>query len=73
MNTVRSYLQELINHQGSKPNLPLADAKVMLDFYTYGIVGLLLENCGKKSLDKEKMAHQIVGLIAKGIETLNEK
>ncbi len=45
----------------------------MLDFYTYGIVGLLLENCGKKSLDKEKMAHQIVGLIAKGIETLNEK
>ena len=73
VNTVRSYLQELINRQESKPNLPLADAKVMLDFCTYGIVGLLLENCSKKSLDKEKMAHQIVGLIAKGIETLNEK
>ena len=73
VNTVRSYLQELINRQESKPNLPLADAKVMLDFYTYGIVGLLLENCGKKSLDKEKMAHQIVRLIAKGIESLNEK
>ena len=26
--TVRSYLQDLINRQRSKPNLPLADAKV---------------------------------------------
>ena len=54
VNIVRSYLRELINRQESKPNLLLADAKVILDFCTYGIVGLLLENCGKKSLDKEK-------------------
>lgn len=73
VNTVRSYLQELINRREAKPNLPLADARVMLDFCTYGIVGLLLENCGKKSLDKEKMAHQIFRLISKGLETLNEK
>lgn len=73
VNAVRSYLQEVLNRQELKSDLPLADAKIMLDFCTYGIVGLLLENCGKKSLDKEKMANQVVRLISKRIETINEK
>ena len=73
VNAVRSYLQEVLNRQELKSDLPLADAKIMLDFCTYGIVGLLLENCGKKSLDKEKMANQMVRLISKRIETVNEK
>lgn len=73
VNAVRSYLQEVLNHQELKSDLPLADAKIMLDFCTYGIVGLLLENCGKKSLDKEKMANQMVRLISKRIESINEK
>ena len=73
VNAVRSYLQEVLNRQESKPDLPLADAKVMLDFCTYGIVGLLLENCGKKSLDKEKMARQMQRLIFDRIDIQNEK
>ena len=73
VNAVRSYLQEVLNRQDSKPDLPLADAKIMLDFCTYGIVGLLLENCGKKSLDKEKMAHQMQRLIFYRIDMLKEK
>lgn len=73
VNAVRSYLQEVLNRQELKSDLPLADAKIMLDFCTYGIVGLLLENCGKKSLDKEKIANQMVRLISKRIETINEK
>ena len=73
VNAVRSYLQEVLNHQDSKPDLPLADAKIMLDFCTYGIVGLLLENCGKKSLDKENMAHQMQRLIFDRIDMLKEK
>lgn len=73
VNAVRSYLQEVLNRQELKPNLSLADAKVMLDFCTYGIVGLLLENCGKKSLDKEKMARQMQRLIFDRIDMLNEK
>ena len=73
VSAVRSYLQEVLNRQELKSDLPLADAKIMLDFCTYGIVGLLLENCGKKSLDKEKMANQMVRLISKRIETINEK
>lgn len=73
VNAVRSYLQEVLNRQDSKPDLPLADAKIMLDFCTYGIVGLLLENCGKKSLNKEKMAHQMQRLIFDRIDMLKEK
>ncbi|WP_297984091.1 TetR/AcrR family transcriptional regulator C-terminal domain-containing protein [uncultured Oscillibacter sp.] len=73
VNAVRSYLQEVLNRQDSKPDLPLAEAKIMLDFCTYGIVGLLLENCGKKSLDKEKMAHQMQRLIFDRIDMLKEK
>ena len=71
VNAVRSYLQEMLARQDSRPDLPVADAKVMLDFCTYGIVGLLLENCGKKSLDKEKMARQIQRLISERMEDLN--
>lgn len=73
VNAVRFYLQEVLNRQESKPDLPLADAKAMLDFCTYGIVGLLLENCGKKSLDKEKMARQMQRLIFDRIDMQKEK
>lgn len=72
VNAVRSYLQEMLARQESKPDLPLADAKVMLDFCTYGIVGLLLENCGKKSLDKEKLTRQMQRLILEKMEYLNQ-
>lgn len=71
VNAVRAYLQEMLARQDSRPDLPVADAKIMLDFCTYGIVGLLLENCGKKSLDKEKMARQIQRLISERMEDLN--
>ena len=73
VDAVRSYLQEMLVRQEPKPDLPLADAKVMLDFCTYGIVGLLLENCGKKSLDKEKLARQMQRLISERIELMNRK
>ena len=73
VNAVRAYLQEMLARQESKPDLPLADAKVMLDFCTYGIVGLLLENCGKKSLDKEKLTRQMQRLISERMETLNNQ
>lgn len=73
VNAVRVYLQEMLARQELKPDLPLADAKVMLDFCTYGIVGLLLENCGKKSLDKEKLTRQMQRLISERMEVLNQK
>lgn len=73
VNAVRTYLQEILDRQTSKPDLPLADAKIMLDFCTYGIVGLLLENCGKQSLDKGKMARQMQRLIFDRIDPPNEK
>ena len=68
VNAVRSYLQEMFARQELKPDLPVAEAKVMLDFCTYGIVGLLLENCGKKSLDKEKLTRQIQRMLSERME-----
>lgn len=73
VNAVRSYLQEMLARQKSKPDISLADANLMLDFCTYGMVGLLLDNCGKKSLDKENMARQMYRLISERLETLNEQ
>lgn len=73
VNAVRSYLQEMLARQEWKPDISLADAKVMLDFCTYGIVGLLLENCGKKSLDKEKLTRQMQRMILERMEGLNQK
>ena len=66
-------LHVMLVRQELKPDIPIADAKVMLDFCTYGIVGLLLENCGKKSLDKENMARQMHRLISDRMEDLHEK
>lgn len=63
VNAVRSCLRDILNRREFQPAPSVSDAKVMLDFCTYGIVGLLLENCGKQSLDKEKMVRQMRRLI----------
>lgn len=73
VNAVRTYLQEMFTQKESTLNLPVADAKIMLDFCSYGMVGILLENCGKKSLDKEKLARQMYRLISGGMELWNKK
>lgn len=73
VNAVRFYLQEMLARQEPKPDLSVADAKVVLDFCTYGIVGLMLENCGKKSTDKEKLARQMHRLISERVEAANQK
>lgn len=73
VNAVRAYLQEMLIQKESRLDLPVSDAKTMLDFCSYGIVGLLLENCGKKSLDREKLARQMYRLISAGMEMWSEK
>ena len=73
VNAVRSCLQELFSQREQKPDIPVADAKFILDFCTYGIVGLLLDNCGKKSLDKEKLALQMSKMISRRTECLPEQ
>jgi len=73
VDVVRSCLRDMLDRQEVKPDLSISDAKVALDFCTYGIVGLLLENCGKKSLDREKMKHQTRRKKVKKTDTLEKK
>lgn len=73
VNAVRFYLQKIFAYQEFNLNLPLGDAKVMPDFCTYEIVGLLLENCGRKTLDKEKLAKQLQCLTSERMEVLTQK
>lgn len=73
VNSVRAYLKEMLVQKESNLDLSVSDAKIMLDFCSYGMVGLLLENCGKKSLDKEKLAQQMYRLISAGMELWSEK
>ncbi len=66
--TIRAFLQELLARREPDPGLSVADAKVILDFCTYGTVGLLLENCGKSSMDREKLARQMYRLVFEKLE-----
>ncbi len=60
---VRAYLQELIRRKGPIANIPYEDADAALSFCTYGIVGLLLEYCKKKDVDRDRLARQMYRLL----------
>ena len=61
--SVRAYLQELIQRKGPIADIPYEDAEAALSFCTYGIVGLLLEYCEKKDVDRERLARQMYRLL----------
>lgn len=61
--SVRAYLQELIRRKGPIADIPYEDAEATLSFCTYGIVGLLLEYCEKKDVDRERLARQMYRLL----------
>ena len=66
--SIRTYLQEMASRRGPAADLSYEDAEVALDFCTYGVVGLLLENCGKKGVDRERRARQIHRLLSGRID-----
>lgn len=61
--SVRSYLQEMVRRKGPLTELPYEDAETALSFCTYGIVGLLLEYCEKKDVDRDQLARQMYRLL----------
>ena len=60
---VRTYLQEMIRRKGPITDIPYEDAETALSFCTYGIVGLLLEYCKKKDVDRDRLARQMYRLL----------
>lgn len=70
--SVRAYLQEMLRRKGPKLDLPYEDMEVALSFCTYGIVGLLLEGCEKKVVDRNKLAQQMHHLVRERMEDKKE-
>ena len=62
--TFRSYMEEMYQNKASEIPINYHDLKVALDFYTYGIAGLLMENISRNTLDRTVLADQMYRLLA---------
>lgn len=60
---VRTYLQELRLHRVPERAMSYSDAEIELNFYAWGLTGLLLSYCGDKQLDVDKISHQVCQLL----------
>jgi transcriptional regulator, tetR family len=68
---IRTYLQELIRNKPDKISMDYADIEVALDFWAFGITGLLFKYCTKDSVDVESLANRICQLLC--IKTENDR
>lgn len=59
----RTYLQELIRYKNHKASLNYSDMEVALDFWAFGISGLLFKYCQRDQIDVESLAEQICRLL----------
>ena len=57
--TTRAYLREMLSQRPPKQDLSLQEAQILLDFCTYGIVGLLMDYSEKPMADKENLIRQM--------------
>lgn len=64
VNGFHTYLQELFRRKWPNPKLPIGDIDAFLDFYTYGLIGLILKHCGSREIDEELLVDQICRLIS---------
>lgn len=60
----RNYLEALILHKAPGIQLTYTDFQLMLNFFAYGIVGLLLESEKNGTLDAEQASRDICRLIS---------
>ena len=65
--SVRTYLQEMLRRRGPRTDIPYEDAETALNFCTYGVVGLLLSDCAKKTADRDRLARQMALLLSGSI------
>lgn len=61
---VRAYLQELIRNKPHKVSMDYADTEVALDFWAFGITGLLLKYGEQDRVDVERLSRQICRLLS---------
>ena len=59
VDATRTYLADSLRERRGTPALRAGDWKIALDFYAYGMTGLLLENCRQRDLDRQELADQV--------------
>ena len=62
--SVRGYLEDLLSRRQGGPALVREDWETTLDFYAFGVTGLLLKNCGRRDLDQRRLADQLYRLLS---------
>ncbi|MGI6012077.1 MAG: TetR/AcrR family transcriptional regulator C-terminal domain-containing protein [Ruminococcus sp.] len=60
---IRQYLQELVINKSPELSLNYSDLEFFLDFWSFGITGILFKYCDQEQVDAEKLAHQICRLL----------
>ena len=68
----RGYLEELIRSKARKPSINYSDMDVALDFWAFGISGLLFKYCSNESVDADGLAAQICRLLPGKAENSEE-
>ena len=68
----RGYLEELIRSKARKPSINYSDMDVALDFWAFGISGLLFKYCSNESVDADGLAVQICRLLPGKAENSEE-
>ena len=63
VDALRAYLQVLFLKKWCNPQLPAADIKAFLDFFSCGLIGLILKNCEVGETDTDLLADQIYRLL----------
>ena len=61
---IRTYLQELFRQKYPHPQITITDINLLLDFYSFGLVGILLKYCSAENIDKTLLADQIYYLLS---------
>lgn len=60
VDATRTYLADSLRERRGTPALRAGDWKIALDFYAYGMTGLLLENCRQRDLDRQELGGSAV-------------
>ena len=66
---VRTYLQNLIRNKANGLALYYSDMELALDFWAFGISGLLFKYCEQEQVDVKSMAQQICRLLPEKIDS----
>ena len=64
VDATRTYLADSLRERRGTPALRFGARKGALDFYAYGMTGLLLENCRQRDLDRQELADQLFRLLS---------